>query len=90
MEKNQSNMEKVHRGITADVINLQFRNLKKGSNTLARNKRKRREETCSCEQTTVDHIHEQKTHNYNKWKYKKRKDDNMDNQKKKGRAKHLL
>eukprot|EP00972_Heterocapsa_arctica_P100527 14821744-Heterocapsa_arctica.AAC.1 len=31
----------------------------------------------------VDHIHEQEVHNYNKWKYKKRKEDNMKNQKKK-------
>eukprot|EP00972_Heterocapsa_arctica_P111170 16367724-Heterocapsa_arctica.AAC.1 len=33
-KRNQSDMEKVHRGMTAEDIDLQLRNLKKDSNTL--------------------------------------------------------
>eukprot|EP00972_Heterocapsa_arctica_P114469 16442579-Heterocapsa_arctica.AAC.1 len=69
-------MEKVHRGNTADDIDLQLRNSKKDSNMLARSKKMGKEEAYSCEQTKRAHSQQQVTHKYNQWKYKRRREEN--------------
>eukprot|EP00972_Heterocapsa_arctica_P115206 16446572-Heterocapsa_arctica.AAC.1 len=82
-------MEKVHMGNIAEESDTQNRDSNNDFKQLVKHKKKRDEETCSCEQKEVGQAHNQEVQNYKKWKYKKKSEAHYGNQHVIGVQKHL-